>query len=99
MITSEDVIAKFPHAADFDEEILAEEVRRANNALPDERFKSNPDHGRVLFVMHRLEKPTVAAELPKWLRIARSSRAQNLKKPHPWSGTKHGDHLRKMTHY
>lgn len=97
-ITFDDVLSAFPEADEFDPKEAKAAVLAANVGLPDSRFASPvlANRGRVLYVMHMLTKPGVDINAPH-IRAQMGSPKPFRKKPHVWSGTEHGETLRKLS--
>ena len=97
MITTDDVVAAYPQAAEFDADTLAHWIDVANVAVPLERVRDPKTHAQaqMLFVMHHIEKPALNLMAPHVrARIGRPGRAAaSVKAPHPWAGTPHGERL------
>lgn len=92
MITFEDVLNNHPTVVRFEEARVEEFVQLANIGLPDSRFGGDDalaDRGRILWVMHMMEKPPADLQAPHVL--AQMSNPKPFgKKPHPWGSTEHG---------
>jgi phage terminase Nu1 subunit (DNA packaging protein) len=105
MITYANLISAYPDASRFPQAMAEQWIATANNALPDGRFKTDPDKGRLLFVMHNLTKPAIdvkaVATSPRTAAArTRAAKAKtDVNKKHVWGSTEHGRALIKATNY
>ena len=95
MITTDDVVAAYPQAAEFDADTLAHWIDVANVAVPVERVRDPKTHAQaqMLFVMHHIEKPALNLMAPHVrARIGRPGRAAAIVQlPPPGRGRQRGD--------
>jgi hypothetical protein len=95
MITYDDVVSTYPTAERFERDRVDAVIEIANAGFPDSRFGGKPavaDRGRLLYVMHMLEKPPVDLDAPH-VRAQMGAPKPFIKKPHPWHSTEYGKDL------